>query len=148
VLTAHFSGKPLGPSRSWGPDAWRCRLLDESTYVAQLMDLGSAAGPTGPSADFILAIARGLPAFLLSLVDTGIFYSVRLQTDPQPTVCNTWRGLTGVAHTTLVQDEHADVVCSIACSYLPTAVAPTSPCCSEYQVVPLARRWCRPSLAR
>lgn len=37
----------------------------------------SVAGHTGPSADFILAIARGTPAFLLSLVDTGIFYSVR-----------------------------------------------------------------------
>ncbi len=36
------------------------------------------SGHTGPSADFILAIARGTPAFLLSLVDTGIFYSVRL----------------------------------------------------------------------
>lgn len=35
------------------------------------------SGHSGPSADFILCIARGLPAFLLSLVDTGIFYSVR-----------------------------------------------------------------------
>lgn len=35
------------------------------------------SGHSGPSADFILCVARGLPAFLLSLVDTGIFYSVR-----------------------------------------------------------------------
>jgi len=30
-----------------------------------------------PDADFILVIARALPSFLLTLVDTGIFYSVR-----------------------------------------------------------------------
>jgi len=30
-----------------------------------------------PDADVILVIARVLPAFVLTLVDTGIFYTVR-----------------------------------------------------------------------
>ena len=30
-----------------------------------------------PDADFVLVIARALPSFMLTLVDTGIFYSVR-----------------------------------------------------------------------
>ena len=33
-----------------------------------------------PDADIILCIARALPAFLLTLVDTGIFYTVRSKT--------------------------------------------------------------------
>ena len=30
-----------------------------------------------PDADIILCIARATPAFLLTIVDTGIFYTVR-----------------------------------------------------------------------
>ena len=30
-----------------------------------------------PDGDFILVIARALPAFVLTLVDTGIFYTAR-----------------------------------------------------------------------
>ena len=40
--------------------------------------------PTGvpcPDADVILVIARVLPAFVLTLVDTGIFYTACLSTD-------------------------------------------------------------------
>lgn len=33
-------------------------------------------GHSGPRGDILLCMARGLPAFMLSLVDTGIAYSV------------------------------------------------------------------------
>ena len=36
------------------------------------------SGVPCPDADFILVIARALPAFVLSLVDTGIFYTARI----------------------------------------------------------------------
>jgi len=38
---------------------------------------GISACSKCPDADIILCIARALPAFLLTLVDTGIFYTVR-----------------------------------------------------------------------
>ncbi len=49
------------------------------------------SGVPCPDADFILVIARALPAFVLSLVDTGIFYTVRTESHPRPTNDLSWR---------------------------------------------------------
>ena len=55
---------------------WSCKTRSNSRLDLYL----PCRKPTGvpcPDADVILVIARVLPAFVLTLVDTGIFYTAR-----------------------------------------------------------------------
>ena len=61
-------------------DYFRCRYSSPSTRLSLSLSPIPAVGCSKCfDADFVLCIARALPAFLLTLVDTGIFYTVRIK---------------------------------------------------------------------